>query len=57
MSSSLQNGTVVMVHGAWADGSCWSNVILPLRTPGAQGHRGAHSPHISHAMTLPLFDA
>ena len=36
MSSSLQNGTVVLVHGAWADGSCWSNVILPLRKQGLQ---------------------
>jgi pimeloyl-ACP methyl ester carboxylesterase len=26
--------TVVLVHGAWADGSCWSNVILPLREKG-----------------------
>ena len=26
--------TVVLVHGAWADGSCWSNVILPLRNQG-----------------------
>jgi pimeloyl-ACP methyl ester carboxylesterase len=34
MNSSLQNGTVVLVHGAWADGSCWSNVILPLRNQG-----------------------
>jgi pimeloyl-ACP methyl ester carboxylesterase len=25
-----QNSTVVLVHGAWADGSCWNNVILPL---------------------------
>ena len=25
---------MVMVHGAWADGSCWSNVILPLRKKG-----------------------
>ena len=33
MSASL-NGTVVLVHGAWADGSCWSNVILPLRRQG-----------------------
>ncbi len=33
MSTSL-NGTVVLVHGAWADGSCWSNVILPLRGRG-----------------------
>ncbi|MGB6872208.1 MAG: alpha/beta hydrolase [Acidobacteriaceae bacterium] len=27
-------GTVVLVHGAWADGSCWTNVILPLRRHG-----------------------
>ena len=36
MNSSLQNDTVVLVHGAWADGSCWSNVILPLRDHGLQ---------------------
>ena len=29
-----ENGTVVLVHGAWADGSCWQNVILPLRGLG-----------------------
>jgi pimeloyl-ACP methyl ester carboxylesterase len=34
MNSFLQNGTVVLVHGAWADGSCWQNVILPLRQQG-----------------------
>src|SRR5277367_253065 len=28
------NGTVVLVHGAWADGSCWQNVILPLERLG-----------------------
>jgi pimeloyl-ACP methyl ester carboxylesterase len=27
-------GTVVLVHGAWADGSCWQSVILPLRGQG-----------------------
>ncbi len=31
MKSPPQLGTVVLVHGAWADGYCWSNVILPLR--------------------------
>ena len=25
---------VVLVHGAWADGSCWTNVILPLQRRG-----------------------
>jgi len=34
MNSVIQNVTVVLVHGAWADGSCWSNVILPLRHQG-----------------------
>ena len=34
MNSSLQIGTAVLVHGAWADGSCWNNVILPLRHNG-----------------------
>jgi pimeloyl-ACP methyl ester carboxylesterase len=34
MNPSTQNGTVVLVHGAWADGSCWRNVILPLRDHG-----------------------
>jgi pimeloyl-ACP methyl ester carboxylesterase len=30
----VQKGTVVLVHGAWADGSCWQNVILPLERLG-----------------------
>jgi pimeloyl-ACP methyl ester carboxylesterase len=34
MTPALQGGTAVLVHGAWADGSCWSNVILPLRAQG-----------------------
>jgi pimeloyl-ACP methyl ester carboxylesterase len=29
-----ENGTIVLVHGAWADGSCWQNVILPLKGLG-----------------------
>ncbi|MGA7524595.1 MAG: alpha/beta hydrolase [Acidobacteriaceae bacterium] len=24
----------MLVHGAWADGSCWSNVVLPLERVG-----------------------
>ena len=31
-----QNSAVVLVHGAWADGSCWENLILPLQ------HKGLH---------------
>jgi pimeloyl-ACP methyl ester carboxylesterase len=34
MSSFAQDATIVMVHGAWADGSCWHKVILPLRKEG-----------------------
>ena len=34
MKAFPQNSTVVLVHGAWADGSCWSNVILPLERRG-----------------------
>jgi pimeloyl-ACP methyl ester carboxylesterase len=41
MNASLGNSTVVLVHGAWADGSCWSNVILPLRH---QGHTVTTAP-------------
>jgi pimeloyl-ACP methyl ester carboxylesterase len=28
------NSTIILVHGAWADGSCWRNVILPLQQRG-----------------------
>jgi pimeloyl-ACP methyl ester carboxylesterase len=28
------NATAILVHGAWADGSSWSNVILPLESAG-----------------------
>ena len=34
MSAFPQNSSVVLVHGAWADGSCWSNVILALQRQG-----------------------
>jgi pimeloyl-ACP methyl ester carboxylesterase len=36
MSAFARNATVVLVHGAWADGSCWQNVILPLRKEGLE---------------------
>jgi len=32
MNSFPQNSTVVLVHGAWADGSCWKDAILPLES-------------------------
>ncbi|HUA17231.1 MAG TPA: alpha/beta hydrolase [Bryobacteraceae bacterium] len=34
MSLFARNATVVLVHGAWADGSCWRKTILPLRREG-----------------------
>jgi pimeloyl-ACP methyl ester carboxylesterase len=36
MNPFTQNSAVVLVHGAWADGSCWTNVILPLEREGLQ---------------------
>jgi pimeloyl-ACP methyl ester carboxylesterase len=29
-----ENSTIVLVHAAWADGSCWSNIVLPLERRG-----------------------
>jgi hypothetical protein len=29
-----ENATIVLVHGAWADGSCWQNIIRPLKGLG-----------------------
>jgi len=34
MNTFSQNSTVILVHGAWADGSCWRDVILPLEAQG-----------------------
>jgi len=34
MSFFARNATIVLVHGAWADSSCWQKVILPLRKEG-----------------------
>ncbi|HEX7362396.1 MAG TPA: alpha/beta hydrolase [Bryobacteraceae bacterium] len=31
-----ENSTIVVAHGAWADGSSWGEVILPLRKQGLQ---------------------
>ncbi|HKW34514.1 MAG TPA: alpha/beta hydrolase [Candidatus Acidoferrum sp.] len=36
MNSVPQNTTIVLVHGAWADGSCWKDVILPLERNGVE---------------------
>lgn len=29
-----QNSTIILVHAAWADGSCWGNIVLPLQRRG-----------------------
>ena len=34
MNAFPHNSTVILVHGAWADGSCWRDVILPLERQG-----------------------
>ena len=34
MNASPNDSTIILVHGAWADGSCWNNVILPLQRHG-----------------------
>jgi pimeloyl-ACP methyl ester carboxylesterase len=34
MNAFPQNSTIVLVHGAWADGSCWNNLVLPLQRHG-----------------------
>ncbi len=34
MSGFAPNATVVFAHGAWADGSCFQKVILPLQKEG-----------------------
>ncbi|HKC95237.1 MAG TPA: alpha/beta hydrolase [Nitrospira sp.] len=34
MNSFPQDSTIILVHGAWADGSCWRDVILPLERQG-----------------------
>jgi len=33
-SESSRDSAIVLVHGAWADGSCWRNVIVPLEQRG-----------------------
>lgn len=34
MSSFAKDAAVVLVHGAWADGSSWNQVVLPLLNEG-----------------------
>ena len=36
VNSLPENATVVLVHGAWADGSSWNEVIRPLQSRGLQ---------------------
>jgi pimeloyl-ACP methyl ester carboxylesterase len=34
MNAFPPDSTVVLVHGAWADGYCWSSIVLPLERRG-----------------------
>jgi pimeloyl-ACP methyl ester carboxylesterase len=34
MSEFSPNATVILAHGAWADGSCWRDLVLPLQQLG-----------------------
>ena len=34
MNTYAKNATVVLVHGAWADGSSWSQLVGPLKAAG-----------------------
>ena len=34
MSGAKQSVSIVLVHGAWADGSSWNDVIAPLPSRG-----------------------
>jgi pimeloyl-ACP methyl ester carboxylesterase len=34
MNAYPKDAAITLVHGAWADGSCWRNVILPLQQRG-----------------------
>ena len=36
MSEAVGNATVVLVHGAWADGSSWAKIIRPLQASGVK---------------------
>lgn len=36
MSAFARNAAIVLVHGAWADGSCWQKIILPLQKEGLE---------------------
>ena len=38
---------IVLVHGAWADGSCWSGVIERLQADGYTRHRAAVPAHLA----------
>ena len=33
---SMNDGTLVLVHGAWADGSSWAKIIAPLAADGVK---------------------
>jgi hypothetical protein len=53
MSFFVENATIVLVHGAWADGSCWQHVIMPLRREGLR-YYVRQSPWRRSPRTCPL---
>ena len=44
MAGERKQGTIVLVHGAWTDGSVWTNILIPL----------AHDGYTVRAAQLPL---
>ena len=43
--------SVVLVHGAWADGSSWAKVIAPLAADGIEAVGGAAAADIVQPTT------
>ena len=43
----MKDVSVVLAHGAWADGSSWARVITALKAEGVNVFGGAASAHLS----------
>ena len=46
-SAQTTKPTIVLVHGAFADGSSWAKVIPILENDGYHGDRGPESSHVA----------
>ena len=42
----MEDVSVVLAHGAWADGSSWAGVIAALKEEGREGVGGTASAHV-----------